>query len=255
MATGLSLDNQRMPLRHGIVALASSNGWARLCEASAGSSALFVAVARFFERQMVNGCGIASLAIGLNAVNSAATGSREPQTTQDSLRRALTERLGDAGSLEELCELGNAHADGTCRLRTVRSTDSSCEQFRADAVRTIKEGGCALVSFSRHVLGYEASPFAGHTSPLAAYHAPSDSFLLMDVDVAAHPCCWVPAGLLFRGMLSVEPATSTPRGYLLLSPEADPLGGLICVECDEEEEEEEEARVPPPGLVSPGESV
>lgn len=44
----------------------------------------------------------------------------------------------------------------------------------------------------------------GHFSPLGAYHAPTDSFLIVDVAKYKYPPVWVGADTLFTAMATVD---------------------------------------------------
>lgn len=244
--TSRPLHEQKLPLREGIVALRSPEGLSMLTEASAGSKRLFCSMAPFFEGQETLGCGTCSLAVGLNTMRSMATGERAQLTTQVELREELRKAVKPehryfSSTLQELVRVGSTRASSAgCRLRAVRSIEGTCSDFRADAMRSIEEGGCVLVNFSRQVLGYKDSPYAGHVSPIAAYHEATDSFLMMDVAIESYPCCWVPSELLFRGMLSMDQprdarSAAVPRGYLLLSPDTDTGSCPLCVECEADE--------------------
>ena len=69
-----------------------------------------------------------------------------------------------------------------------------------------------LVNYSRRALGQEGG---GHISPLGAYDAPSDSFLVMDVNPNRAPWVWVGADALIAAMQTFD--TVENRGYLLIS--------------------------------------
>ena len=69
-----------------------------------------------------------------------------------------------------------------------------------------------LVNYSRKALGQEGG---GHISPLGAYDAPSDSFLVMDVNPNRAPWVWVGADALIAAMRTFD--TVENRGYLLVS--------------------------------------
>ena len=250
--TSRPLHEQKLPLREGIVALRSPEGLSMLTKTSAGSKRLFCSMAPFFEGQATLGCGTCSLAVGLNTMHSLAKGGQggraEQLTTQVELREELRKAVKPehryfSSTLQELVRVGSTRAPSAgCRLRAVRSIEGTSTDFRADAVRTIEEGGCVLVNFSRTVLGYKDSPYAGHVSPIGAYHEATDSFLMMDVAIESYPCCWVPSELLFRGMLSMDQprdarSAAVPRGYLLLSPDTDTGSWPLCVECEAETDE------------------
>ena len=69
-----------------------------------------------------------------------------------------------------------------------------------------------LVNYARKALG---QPGGGHISPLGAYDARSDSFLIMDVNPNRAPWVWVAADDLIAAMRTFD--TVENRGYLLVS--------------------------------------
>ncbi len=69
-----------------------------------------------------------------------------------------------------------------------------------------------LVNYARKALG---QPGGGHISPLGAYDASSDSFLVMDVNPNRAPWVWVAAEDLIAAMQTFD--TVENRGYLLVS--------------------------------------
>ena len=69
-----------------------------------------------------------------------------------------------------------------------------------------------LVNYARKALGQSGG---GHISPLGAYDADSDSFLIMDVNPNRAPWVWVEANDLIAAMRTFD--TVENRGYLLVS--------------------------------------
>ncbi|MFP2904336.1 phytochelatin synthase family protein [Pyxidicoccus sp. 3LFB2] len=73
------------------------------------------------------------------------------------------------------------------------------------------EGDYVIVNYFRPVLKQQGG---GHISPLAAYDAKSDSFLVMDVNATDQRWVWVKAPSLFASMRTTD--TQENRGYLLV---------------------------------------
>lgn len=74
------------------------------------------------------------------------------------------------------------------------------------------KGDFVLVNFSRKTLEQKGS---GHISPLGAYDAKSDSFLVLDVNPNTSPWFWVTSSELIQAMRTKD--TVENRGYLLVS--------------------------------------
>ncbi len=68
----------------------------------------------------------------------------------------------------------------------------------------------AVINYARPVLGQAGG---GHISPLGAYDAKSDSFLILDVNPNGQSWVWVPTDLLIRALRT--PDVNENRGYLL----------------------------------------
>jgi len=84
--------------------------------------------------------------------------------------------------------------------------------LREELTRNLKtEGDYVIVNYFRPVLKQQGG---GHISPLAAYDAKSDSFLVMDVNATDQRWVWVKAPLLFASMRTTD--TQENRGYLLV---------------------------------------
>lgn len=108
------------------------------------------------------------------------------------------------------------HRMGGPRMGGPGEATSSAESFR-EAVRKAcsdSKPPHLVVSFLRTALGQTGT---GHFSPVAAYHAPSDSALVLDIARFKLPPYWVPLRALYEAMLPHDAATGLPRGYALLA--------------------------------------
>jgi hypothetical protein len=70
----------------------------------------------------------------------------------------------------------------------------------------------AVINYRREAVGQKGG---GHISPLGAYDATSDSFLVLDVNPAAASWVWMPTATLVRGMRTFD--TVENRGYVIVS--------------------------------------
>ncbi|KAA8492590.1 Glutathione gamma-glutamylcysteinyltransferase [Porphyridium purpureum] len=99
-------------------------------------------------------------------------------------------------------------------------------EFRAIIVRTCtatkpRQSGFLVVSYSRKTLGQTGD---GHFSPLGAYHAPTDTVLILDTARFKYSPHWVSVALLYEAMIPHDSATDGPRGLVHLMP---PGHGLV----------------------------
>jgi hypothetical protein len=76
-----------------------------------------------------------------------------------------------------------------------------------------------LVNYLRSSLGQQGG---GHISPLAAYHAPSDRVLLLDVARYRYPSVWVPLQSLWKAMRTTDPDSRLSRGLVIVSRPSSP---------------------------------
>jgi len=229
-----------------LVPFASDEGLARL--GRSGAKVDFAALANQFEAQY-NGafCGPTSAAIVLNTVKSrSADLTRDhtrlrkedvqfmpagadpivPRFTQDSVidrgPKTRAQVLGEPiiiGS-KQVRDFGYQLRQFDAMLRanglvtTVVVVDDARSELaiRADLQGNLARGGdYVIVNYRREAVGQQGG---GHISPLGAYDAASDSFLVLDVNPAAAGWVWMPAATLVRGMRTFD--TVENRGYVLV---------------------------------------
>ena len=93
------------------------------------------------------------------------------------------------------------------------------EAFRATASAALgAKDHFVIVNYLRTALGQETY---GHISPLAAYDAKADRFLILDVARYKYPPVWVKASDLFDAMNTPDPSNDgKTRGYVLVAKTA-----------------------------------
>ena len=231
-----------------LVGMATDDGLARLARAT--GKADFAALANQFEAQ-INGafCGPTSAAIVLNAVRGRSAGVPRdhdrlrpgdlsfltpgadpivPRYTPDLViakgAKTRSQVLGepvvingktmrDFGyQLRQFDEMLRAN-DLATRLVVVDDAKPEAE-IRAELVANLtRAGDYAIVNYRREAVGQKGG---GHISPLGAYDAVSDSFLVLDVNPGAASWVWMPNATLVKGMRTFD--TVENRGYVLVSP-------------------------------------
>ena len=70
-----------------------------------------------------------------------------------------------------------------------------------------------LVNYLRSSMGQGGG---GHISPVAAYHAPSDQVLILDVARYRYPSVWVPLPDLWRAMRTTDADSGLSRGLVVV---------------------------------------
>ena len=89
-------------------------------------------------------------------------------------------------------------------------TDEAC----APLLASLRGEGFVLLNY--HMTTAGQAPFGGHFSPLAAYHARSRRFLVLDVWPDTEPS-WLDADALVAAMRAVDSESGLPRGWLHVS--------------------------------------
>jgi len=232
----------------GLVAFASEEGLARLSRASGKVD--FPPLANQFEAQLNAAfCGPTSAAIVLNAVrNRSSDLPRDhgrlkaddlrnvpsgydpivPRYTQDTVispgEKTRAQILGepivvngkpmrDFGyQLRQFDQM--LRANGLATRLIVVDDGMPDDQIRTDLVQNLQRpDDYVIVNYRREAVGQHGG---GHISPLGAYDAVSDSFLVLDVNPAAASWVWMPAASLIKGMRTFD--TVENRGYVLVLP-------------------------------------
>ena len=219
-----ALDATNAELALGLVPFSSDEGLARLARSDAKVN--FPALANQFEAEY-NGafCGPASAAIVLNAARGPVDAPRDksrlrpddlkyaPPGADVSVARYTQDSVIEKGPKTRAQVFGEPvtingktvhdfgfqvrQLDGMLRAnglatRLVIVDDAKPEaEVRTDLVNSLRQRGhYAIVAFQRKALG---EPGFGHISPLGAYDAASDSFLMLDVNPDRVDWMWVPA--------------------------------------------------------------
>lgn len=199
-----------LPLPDGLIALESPAGQALL--ASSRSRADYAALAQNLETQARRAfCGVASSVTVLNALR----GARPPLTQgafftdeASQVRGELTVTFGGV-TLAQLAGLLRAHG---AQAAEVYASDTSVEAFRALAQENLsRPGDYLLINYQRAALGQKET---GHVSPLAAYNAEADRWLILDVATYKYPPVWILTGDLWRAMSAVDPSSGRSRGFV-----------------------------------------
>ncbi len=219
--TGLSA--QTLPLPDNLTDLNSEQGEKFFFESGALQS--YFAVADNYVTQKTQAyCGVASIVMVLNALHAPAPTTPEYQPyhtfTQDNLLDEHTdailprEVLARQGmTLDQLGALLGLHL---ATVEVHHAEDGGLDAFRAGARDYLAaKDHFVIVNYLRKSIGQERG---GHISPLAAYDAKSDRFLILDVARYKYPPVWVKAADLFAAMNTTDAANSNKtRGYVLVT--------------------------------------
>ena len=214
---------ETLPLPPNLIDVESDAG-ARLLFDSDARAAFLPLMANFVTQKTQSYCGVASMVMVLNALEVPAPAAAEYEPfhtfTQDN---ALDERtdlirprdllLHRGMTLDQLGALLSLHP---VAVEVVHAADASLDQFRSKAREALgSPGHFVIVNFLRTALGEEKY---GHISPLAAYDAAADRFLMFDVARYKYRPVWVTASDLFKAMNTTDPDNGNKtRGFVLVS--------------------------------------
>ena len=186
--------------------------------------AYFPLASHFVCQEHRSFCGVASMAMVLNAMQVSAPSVPELAPyrtfTQTNVLDAATEAVVSQAMIREqglsLDQFAAVFATKPVTLSVHHANTSTLDEFRARACDYLaRPDHFVIVNYLRRAIGQEGG---GHHSPLAAYHRESDRFLILDVARYKYPPVWVTAADLFSAMNTGDPTVSgTTRGYLLVS--------------------------------------
>ena len=241
-----ALDSAPASVVQELVPFSSDEGLARLARSTAKVD--FPALANQFEPQSNAAfCGPTSAAIVLNALRGrGADLPRDrsrlhaedleyvpsgfdptiPRFTQDNVitkgRKTRAQILGEPQSVngKQIQDFGYQvrqldemlRANGAITRLTIVDDKKIEQDIRNDLVENLKSrGNYVIVAYKRDAVGQRGD---GHISPLGAYDADSDSFLVLDVNPASAGWVWMPTATLVKGMRTFD--TVENRGYILI---------------------------------------
>jgi hypothetical protein len=201
-----------LPLPHTAIAVDSVEGQKLLAE-SHFTADHRILVDHFVPQSRRGYCGVASSVIVVNALLRPEPRLSQSTLFTDSVREVRTPlQVTFAGmTLDQLqavliasgLEAWGYHADRT-----------KIDFFRSVARDNLqREGDFVVVNYQRSRLGQAES---AHTSPLAAYHAASDRFLVLDVAAHKYPPVWVTAGALWNAMKTTDDTSGDSRGFVVV---------------------------------------
>jgi len=200
----------------------------RLLFESEAHAAFLPLISHFETQKSQTYCGIASIAMVLNALEvpapkAAAYGSYRLFTQENVLNSLTDSVISDRAVARRgmfLAEVAQVLGVYGVSVDIHYASASGIEAFRTLAVDYLgNPGRHVIVNYSRSALG-QAGP--GHISPLGAYDADSDRFLILDVSRYKTPAVWVSAEQLFRAMAEPKgPDNPDARGFLLVRAPSD----------------------------------
>jgi hypothetical protein len=192
-----SAAGETLPLPDDLINLNSDRG-ARLLIESEARHAYWPLSIQFVTQKNQAYCGVASLVMVLNAlgVPPPATPEFEPfrMFTQDNVLNERTEKIRPREILAKkgmtLDQFGEILGTYPVKADVHHAANSSLDEFRTSATQYLDAPDRhVIVDYLRDAIGQERG---GHFSPLAAYDADTDRFLLLDVSTSIRRSGWRP---------------------------------------------------------------
>ncbi len=213
---------QTLPLPDSLIDLRSVQGEQLLHDSDAFEA--FIPLSSNFVTQKTQAyCGVASMVMVLNALQLPAPAVPEYDPyhtfTQDNLLDERTDRILPREVLAKqgmtLDQLGGILAAQPVVVEVHHAADATVDSFRASARDYLsRDGQFVIINYLRKAIGQERG---GHISPLAAYDAETDRFLILDVSRYKYPPVWVRAPELFAAMDTTDSDNENrTRGYVLI---------------------------------------
>ncbi|MBD2428893.1 phytochelatin synthase family protein [Phormidium sp. FACHB-1136] len=224
LVTASPLLAQTLPLPDHLTDLNSAEGQARLRDSEALAD--YVPLTSQFVTQINQAfCGVASMVMVLNALNVPAPLAPEWERgyfTQENLFNDQTEAIIPQATIARqgltLAELAGILSTYPVQVDIHHGSEVSLGEFR-DLIRANLDtpGNYVLINYLRRTIGQERG---GHISPIAAYDADTDQFLILDVSRYKYPPVWVEADLLWQAINTVDSVSGQTRGFLLIEAQS-----------------------------------
>jgi hypothetical protein len=224
------------PLRAAPIPLMEPAGMDLLVASSAARADYGPLAEQFLTQANLAYCGVASAAMVLNSLAVPAPAvpgyGRYRFWTQENVFEVPAGRTVVSAdvvrrqgmTLAELAALLSSHG---VKAEAIHGDRLSLEQFRA-LLRTNlgQPGDRLLANYDRPSLGQAGG---GHIAPLAAFHAPSDRVLILDVARYRYPSVWVPVADLWKAIRTLDSTSGRSRGLVTIRrlPGATPPPGTV----------------------------
>jgi hypothetical protein len=215
-----------LPLPDALINLNSDRG-ARLLIESEALDAYWPLSIQFVTQKNQAYCGVASIVMVLNALGVAAPTTPEFEPfrtfTQDNVLNERTEKIRPREILAQkgmtLDQFGEVLGTYPVKADVRHAADSSLDEFRTLATEHLgAPDRYVIANYLRDAIGQERG---GHFSPLAAYDADTDRFLILDVSRYKYPPIWVEADDLFAAMNTPDSDNDgRTRGFVLVSADS-----------------------------------
>jgi hypothetical protein len=198
---------------------------AKLFEGASEKADFWPLVARFVSEDRQTFCGIASSVMVLNALEIPSPPAPQwyPSEywnesnifTLPALKAVKSVQRIEAEGIT-LAELATLLSTSGAKAEATFASETSLDAFRAAARAALADPNAFLVvNVGRAELGQGGVEGGGHISPIAAYNADEDRFLMLDVARYKYLPSWIPAAQLYAAMNTLDTSSGKSRGYVV----------------------------------------
>jgi hypothetical protein len=221
--TAVGARGETLPLPDNLAGFSTHDGESYFAESNA-REAYFPLASNFLTQKTQAYCGVASIVMVLNALGVPAPPVPEYAPyrtfTQDNVLDEQTDTILPretlAGQGMTLDQIGAILATQPVKAEVHHASDSSVDEFRKLASAYLGAAGhFVIVNYLRKAIGEQ---IGGHISPLAAYDAKADRFLILDVARYKYPPVWVKTADIFAAMNTPDAANENKtRGFVMVT--------------------------------------
>ncbi len=215
-----------LPLGPNLINFNSTEGEKLLTESTAKRD-FFPLSSQFVTQDNLAYCGVASMVMVLNALAIPAPEASEYRnlrffTQTNIFANPQTKAVMTADMVAHrgmtLSQLGQLLESYPVQVTVHYGSEVSLDEFRKLVRGNLQESdNFVIVNYLRSAMGEEGG---GHISPIAAYHQPSDRFLVLDVSRYKYPPVWVKAEQLWQAMKTIDSTSKKTRGFVVVQPKS-----------------------------------
>ncbi len=214
---------QTLPLTPNLIGFNSDEGEKLLIESKSRED--FFPLSMQFVTQVNQAyCGVASIVMVLNGLGIEAPEASQYKpyrvfTQENFFNNKATQQVISAEVVSRqgmtLEEMGKLIGSYGVKVKVYHASNTNINEFRKLATENLNQKeNFVLVNYLRREIGQEKG---GHISPIAAYNAQSDRFLILDVSRYKYPPIWVKTADLWKAMNTKDSTASKSRGFVFVS--------------------------------------
>lgn len=206
-----------------LVYLTTEEGGQRVIESQFNRD--YFKVAPYVESEkFLTFCSIATMAAVLNSYEDKVQRPIDtarypyPYFTQDNIFNEDNQKVktfeGVVTDGLTLDQIGQFLTHMNVKPMTIFADENDEDHMRSAIIEGLSDPDVRVIlNYNRGIVGQDGS---GHVSPIAAYHQPSDSVLVLDVAGYKYPPAWIPMELLYKAMLDKDSSSNRSRGLALV---------------------------------------